>query len=148
VSDPVRPWPVLAEGGKYHPVETLQHLLCGHGLTVAVDGVFGPGTAAAVHDFQQRGRLPGDGVVGARTWSALIVTVASGSAGDAVCGVQEEFQFRNLSGDPRQGVQIDGVFGPQTEDAVVDFQQALGLDIDGIVGPITWRALISGMLSF
>ncbi len=148
MSDPVRPWPVLAEGDRYHPVETLQHLLRGQGLSVAVDGVFGAGTGAAVSAFQQREHLPGDGVVGARTWSALIVTVAAGSTGDAVRAVQEEFQFRNLSGDPRQGVQIDGAFGPRTEDAVVDLQQALGLDIDGIVGPITWRALISGMLSF
>jgi peptidoglycan hydrolase-like protein with peptidoglycan-binding domain len=37
--------------------------------------------------------------------------------------------------------------------AVRDFQRALHQDIpsvtvDGIVGPITWRALVSGMLSF
>jgi peptidoglycan hydrolase-like protein with peptidoglycan-binding domain len=31
---------------------------------------------------------------------------------------------------------------------VRSFQQALGLTIDGIVGPLTWRALVSGMLSF
>ena len=28
------------------------------------------------------------------------------------------------------------------------FQQALGIAVDGIVGPLTWRALVSGMLSF
>lgn len=63
-------------------------------------------------------------------------------------GVQEEFQFRNLSGDPSQGLQIDGIFGPRTEAAVRGFQQALGIGVDGIVGPLTWRGLVSGMLSF
>ena len=94
-----------------------------------------------------------DGIVGRNTWSALIVTVKRGSQGDAVRGVQEEFQFRNLSGDPSKGPQIDGIFGPVTEAAVRGFQQALAADIpsvavDGIVGPVTWQALVSGMLSF
>ena len=73
--------------------------------------------------------------------------VRSGDTGEAVRGVQEEFQFRNLSGDPSQGVQIDGIFGPKTDEAVRGFQQALGLSVDGIVGPLTWRALVSGMLA-
>lgn len=83
---------------------------------------------------------------GPRTWAALVVEVKRGSRGDAVRGVQKEFQFRNLSGDPTIGVQIDGVFGPATESAVRGFQQALQLSADGIVGPLTWRALVSGML--
>jgi peptidoglycan hydrolase-like protein with peptidoglycan-binding domain len=148
VSDQVRPWPVLVEGAKYHPVETAQYLLRRHGHLVAVDGVFGPVMSAALRAFQHNRHLVVDGCLGATTWNALIVQVSPGAVGDAVRGVQEEFQFRNLSCDPRQGVQIDGVFGKQTEDAVVDFQQALGLDIDGVVGLVTWRALISGMLSF
>ena len=83
----------------------------------------------------------------------MIVTVKKGSQGDAVRGVQEEFQFRNHSGDPSKGPQVDGIFGPMTEAAVRGFQQALATDIpsvavDGIVGPVTWRALVSGMLSF
>jgi peptidoglycan hydrolase-like protein with peptidoglycan-binding domain len=93
------------------------------------------------------------GIVGPQTWSALILTVAQGSSGDAVRGVQQEFQFRNLSGDPSKGLQIDGIFGPKTDAAVRGFQQALHQDIpsvtvDGIVGPVTWQALVSGMLSF
>jgi peptidoglycan hydrolase-like protein with peptidoglycan-binding domain len=83
---------------------------------------------------------------------ALVIQVKRGDRGDAVRGVQQEFQFRNESGDPSKGVQIDGSFGPQTDGAVRGFQQALSLDIpavvvDGIVGPITWQALVSGMLS-
>ncbi len=36
---------------------------------------------------------------------------------------------------------LDGVFGPQTRDAVVAFQRASGIRADGIVGPDTWIAL-------
>lgn len=97
--------------------------------------------------FQASRGLAVDGVVGPHTWSALIVIVRRGSRGQAVRGVQEEFQFRNLSGDPSQGLRIDGIFGPQTEAAVRGFQDALGIAVDGVVGPITWRALVSGMLA-
>ena len=149
----ISPWPVVKSGSGEHPTKTLQHLLRARGQSVAVDGVFGPNTTAAVKAFQTSRGLTADGIVGPVTWAALVVTVKSGSHGDAVRGVQEEFQFRNLSGDPNIGVQIDGVFGPGTDAAVRGFQHALSLDIpsvtvDGIVGPVTWQALVSGMLSF
>jgi len=35
------------------------------------------------------------------------------------------------------GVQVDGYFGPKTEEAVKQFQAKHGLKVDGIVGPIT-----------
>jgi peptidoglycan hydrolase-like protein with peptidoglycan-binding domain len=146
-------WPLVRQGANGHPVRTLQQLLRARGSTVAVDGAFGPRTDAAVRDFQRERHLTVDGVVGPATWSALVVTVRRGSEGDAVRGVQEEFQFRNLSGDPSKGLAVDGVFGPKTEEAVRGFQQALHADhssvaVDGIVGPVTWNALVAGLLSF
>jgi peptidoglycan hydrolase-like protein with peptidoglycan-binding domain len=152
-SGTLSPWPLVRMGDQQHPVQTLQYLLRARGHSVTVDGIFGPQTDAAVRAFQQQKGLAVDGIVGPQTWSALIITVARGSTGDAVRGVQQEFQFRNLSGDPSKGLQIDGIFGPKTDAAVRDFQQALHQDIpsvtvDGIVGPVTWQALVSGMLSF
>ncbi len=143
----ISPFPIVRRGARDHPVRTLQHLLRAHGRNVAVDGSFGPATEAAVRAFQQAHGQAGDGIVGPQTWPLLIVQVRRGRTGEAVRGVQEEFQFRNLSGDPRKGVQIDGSFGPKTDEAVRGFQQSLGIGVDGIVGPITWRALVSGMLS-
>ena len=147
MSDPIQPWPLVRQGSQHHPVETLQYLLAARGHRVTVDGIFGPGTDAAVRAFQQGKHLTVDGIVGPDTWSALIVQVSEGSTGDAVRGVQEEFQFRNLSGDPGKGLQYRWDLRTRTNAAVRGFQQALGLAIDGIVGPLTWRALVSGMLS-
>ena len=149
----ISPWPLVREGDQQHPVKTLQYLLRARGNGLAADGAFGPVTDAAVRGFQQQKGLAVDGIVGPATWAALVITVKQGSQGDAVRGVQEEFQFRNLSGDPSKGVQVDGIFGAKTDTAVRGFQQALHQDIpsvtvDGIVGPVTWQALVSGMLSF
>ncbi|MCW2637022.1 MAG: peptidoglycan-binding protein [Blastococcus sp.] len=149
----ILPFPLVRQGDQQHPVPTMQYLLRVGGQNVQVDGVFGPVTNTASRAFQQAEHLTVDGIVGPKTWGALVVIVKKGDQGDAVRGVQEEFQYRNESGDPTLGLQVDGVFGPMTDEAVRGFQQALAQDypevtVDGIVGPITWRALVSGMLSF
>jgi peptidoglycan hydrolase-like protein with peptidoglycan-binding domain len=45
------------------------------------------------------------------------------------------------------GIAVDGIFGPQTENAVESFQSSHGLTVDGIVGPQTSAALGGGSLT-
>lgn len=145
--DPIAPFPLVRRGDKIFPVRPLQQLLRARNHPVAVDGIFGPNTESAVKSFQQSKGLAVDGIVGPNTWSKLIVQVKKGSTGDAVRGVQEVIKFHDQSDGEAPPVQIDGIFGPRTDAFVRGFQTAVGTPSDGIVGPITWRALVSGMLS-
>jgi peptidoglycan hydrolase-like protein with peptidoglycan-binding domain len=128
----ISPWPVVKSGSNAHPVKTLQYLLRARGHSVAADGVFGPNTEVAVKAFQSGHGLVANGIFDAATWAPLVLPVKKGSRGDAVKGVQEEFQFRNLSGDPSKGPQVDCIFGPVTDSAVRGFQHALSLDIPSV----------------
>lgn len=144
----ILPWPLVRHApNEIFPVRTLQDLLRARGHSVAVDGIFGPLTEAAVKAFQQSNGLAADGIVGPLTWPKLIVQVQKGSTGDAVRGVQEVMRFHDQSGGEGEPILVDGIFGPQTDHWVRGFQNAVDIDVDGIVGPITWRALVSGMLS-
>ena len=144
----ILPWPLVKRRAtEIFPVRTLQQLLRARGYTVAVDGIFGPITEGAVKDFQQSKGLAADGIVGPQTWPKLVVQVQNGSTGDAVRGVQEVMKFHDQSDGEGPPIHVDGIFGPQTNRFVRGFQNAIDIDVDGIVGPVTWRALVSGMLS-
>ncbi|MGC0208695.1 glycoside hydrolase domain-containing protein [Streptomyces levis] len=108
------------------------------------DGIFGPGTATAAGNFQSGVGLASDGVIGARTWTALLShgtapTLREGATGEAVTRLQ-----RALTAALARTVSIDGVFGPGTTQAVRDYQSTRGLVNDGVVGSATWGALQSG----
>ncbi len=131
-------WPLIKEGDRdseeSNGVIKVQLLLNHRGADLAVDQVFGPATTAAVRDFQQANGLTADGQVGDETWPKLIVTVRQGDQGDAVKAAQTQWRF----------LERDGVFGPETENAVRLFQEQAGLAVDGIVGPETWQAMGNG----
>ena len=63
---------VLSKGYVSPSVETMQNLLADLGYKLEADGQFGSETEAAVKKFQDRSRLTVDGIVGAKTWKALI----------------------------------------------------------------------------
>jgi peptidoglycan hydrolase-like protein with peptidoglycan-binding domain len=147
-TDPIAPWPLVKRSPtRIFPVRPLQQLLRARNHPVTVDGIFGPNTEAAVEAFQQSKGLAADGIVGPQTWPKLVVQVKQGDSGDAVRGVQEVMKFHDQSDGEGPAINVDGIFGPITDNWVRGFQTAVGTASDGIVGPITWRALVSGMLS-
>lgn len=132
-------WPTVKRGDRGSRVRTIQYLLNQSGSRLTVDGVFGAGTETAVRAFQKRAGLGADGIVGNATWPKLVVTVKTGSKGDAVRAVQD--QLRSVYG--YTGVAVDGAFGAKTETAVKGFQRKFMLTADGIVGATTWDALVT-----
>src|SRR5262245_24487545 len=72
MSGTISPWPVAQNGAQGHPVKTLQYLLRARGHHLAIDGVFGPGTEAAVKAFQTSKNLAPVGIVSPQTWTALV----------------------------------------------------------------------------
>ncbi|RMI30258.1 N-acetylmuramoyl-L-alanine amidase [Streptomyces triticirhizae] len=135
----------LRDGSTGPQVTALQYLLNQNGQNAgAVDGQFGPATGAAVRGFQTAKGLTADGVVGPRTWTALLSagstpTLSQGSSGEAVSRLQ-----RALTAALGETLAIDGQFGPNTAAAVREYQSSRGLGADSIVGPQTWAALQGG----
>ena len=64
-----------------------------------------------------------------------------GGRGDDVRDLQTALAGLGFTDARDRALQVDGVFGARTTEAVHAFQQAQGLDIDGIVGPATRGAL-------
>lgn len=65
-------------------------------------------------------------------------TIKRGSRGDSVRTLQTALNNAGYSLD------VDGIFGDKTYNAVRQYQRANGLSVDGIVGTNTWGALMGG----
>ena len=133
-----------------------------------VDGIFGAQTEAAVIRFQEIFNLTPDGVVGRSTWNALVrYYVAVTSLAELRSQGQQFYSINWANSNPiQQGdrgvkvehlqymlqvlssyiqeippVTIDGVFGPNTRDAVLAAQRRFGLPQTGVVDFDTWEAI-------
>lgn len=137
---------VLRRGSKGPMVVRLQNGLNRAGYDVGtVDGLFGTRTQAAVRAFQRANGLPESGVVDFNTWLAIApyldsrdIYLRRGDRGMLVRIAQTALARAGFN----PGT-ADGVFGPNTQNAVRAFQQAKGLTVDGIIGPRTWTALMA-----
>lgn len=129
-------YPSVSQGASGWVPTVIQYLVRARGISVVVDGVFGPACASAVRSFQSGRGLYADGLVGPVTWTALILPLEEGKSGDLVRGLQTALNARGAS------LLVDGGFGSVTTTAVRSFQSRNGLVADGLVGPVTWSVLI------
>jgi N-acetylmuramoyl-L-alanine amidase len=93
-----------------------------------VDGIFGPDTLRAVHDFQQNVGLNADGVCGHATYRALQRLSPRTSDGRGVAAIREQESLRTLAG-LLLGARV--VVGHETSSSPLARQVAKRLRADG-----------------
>lgn len=162
----------LNPGDKGDLVKALQTKLKELGYyTGAIDGIYGSGTEAAVRKFQRANNLSVDGQAGVLTLtrlytsgsvvSAATATVKPTATPAATAAAQSTGALANVTllkqGDKGTAVKAlqerlkelgylasaDGIYGPQTYNAVVNFQKRNGLTADGVAGKMTLNRLTS-----
>ena len=152
-------------------VKNIQYLLAYLGLfydnipPVSLDGIYGPATENAVRAFQSAFDLPNTGVVDLATWDVLYRTYLGfiatipfkytegitlpypgiplrlGSESETVRLLQEYLNDIAAFFPQIPTVNPTGYFGPQTEAAVIAFQNFKGLEPSGTVAAATWNEI-------
>ena len=168
-----RPFPeVLQEGDTGIAVQSLQYYLAviayfssGALPAIAIDGIYGPATTAAVRAFQELVGLPADGIVGRQTflriqqaYEDILATLPPGIEGDRAKPYPGYFLSEGQEGEDVRNLQtylrgiaeytgvipvipVTGYFGTQTRDTVSALQAQNGLPVNGAVGPVTWNLI-------
>ena len=130
-----------------------------------IDGIFGQTTLDSLHSWQMEFNQPETNLVDEFTWNALEATFLSlaagvpdstvptaapeypgyvmtlGSAGGAVSQLQQAMNGIAQLYCVADFVPNDGVYGESTRDAVLAFQQGLGLPPTGVVDLNTWNKI-------
>ena len=147
---------LLKQGSAGVEVRKLQGRLAELGYYAGgVDGIYGETTVTAVKAFQRNNGLSGDGQAGEQTQKKLYSATANyannpvttadpgasrslelGMTGNDVYAMQQRLiELRYLTG------VADGVFGQETQDALIAFQKNNSITADGKAGPATLRKL-------
>jgi peptidoglycan hydrolase-like protein with peptidoglycan-binding domain len=151
----------LKIGSRGDAVKSLQQTIMNAGFSVVggADGIFGVLTATALKSFQNANGLETSGVVDEATVAQLtkvgtgsggtghdptvttspLLGLRYGSIGSDVKALQEALIAAGVS--VRGGA--DGVFGPATQAALKQYQQAKGISQSGVVDAATANALAS-----
>ncbi|MFI3253480.1 MAG: peptidoglycan-binding protein [Eubacteriales bacterium] len=135
-----------------------------------VNGVFGRETENAVKEFQRVFKLSVDGVVGKATWYRLVYLYTGvnqlselvslgqnfyelsfqysgelrlGNRGDSVSVLQYMLSFLAEFNRSLRVIPVDGVFGEETESALMNYQKVRGLPATGIANYDTWSNIYS-----
>ncbi len=164
----------LSEGMSGSSVRVLQYFLAYVGSfldsipIITVDGVYGPATVNAVNAFQRTYGLPETGVVDLLTWDTLynvylglIETVSlyytegvvipfpgrilrPGDEGDDVRVLQEYLNYIGTTYAEIPSINVDGIYGNQTADAIFAFASLFGIPTEtAYVNSILWDAIAS-----
>jgi len=133
----------LGPGSSGEPVADLQRRVASLGFTTDSDpvGTYGEATHQAIASFQASRGLRSDGICGDQTWAAVVEAGyhlgdrrlyqrTPMMRGDDVADLQ-----RRLGALGFDAGKVDGIFGPDTAEALVEFQRNAGLTVDGIFGP-------------
>ena len=134
-----------------------------------VDGFFAETTDTAVRSFQSIFNLQVDGIVGKATWYQIQYIyyavkkindlnsegltledipqqfhspLAEGMTGNDVRVMQYYLAFIAQYDTSVNPINIDGIFGPMTRNAVIAFQKAYELEVTGIVNAVTYNRMI------
>lgn len=134
---------------------------------IAYTGIFDPQTRAAVIEFQKIMGLPITGIVDEETWDLLFRTIlgifntlppqevylprfrypgkeymkGQGIEQPEIFIIQEMLSYLSLVIPSIPPISEQGVFGEETEKAVIAFQNMVGLEPTGIVNEVTWNEL-------
>lgn len=132
---------------------------------VAIDGIFGQSTENAVRAFQEAYGLPVTGIVDEQTWVDLYnayrgILLSSpqyyngtpvtlfpgylllfGMQGEEIRLLQQYLSKLSTVYTEIPNVNVTGVFGQATRDAVIATQNLFGLNPTGIVDALTWDAI-------
>lgn len=129
------------------------------------DGIYGPRTEASVRKFQELFGLKVDGIVGRTTWYEMVRlytaiyrlselrskgqqfysvswaypnAIQQGDRGQSVRQLQYMLSIISEFVSQVPPVEIDGIFGPATRNAVISAQRYFGLPETGAVDEDTW----------
>lgn len=148
-----------------HPVRSdimTQVVLKSYGFyTGKIDGQFGNKSREALVKFQGKNNLSPDGVIGEETCKlflnknlivrhAVLETSLSISNDEPLNKYSQELYdvqliLKNLN---LYNSTVDGIDGPATKTAIINFQRKAGLVTDGVLGPKTFAALEKGKNAF
>ncbi|GAA3765459.1 peptidoglycan-binding domain-containing protein [Salinactinospora qingdaonensis] len=139
---PPRPWPVLSHGDTGWRVTMVEFLLQAAGFYTGARpaGVMDYELVAAIRNYQIAHDLPESGRLDSPTWSELAhrIGVGPGSLGPQVKAVQS-----GLNGGYGHDLAVDGIYGPNTRGAILQFQRSKGLTPNGVVAYTVFQAMIT-----
>jgi peptidoglycan hydrolase-like protein with peptidoglycan-binding domain len=150
--------PQVSYGDSNQHVLGLQLALRAKGYQLNGTGNYAQNTLTAVQDYQRKHGINPSGIVGSKTWHALVGSLPPSYSGEGWAtppsfgitpGEHNQEKTSTLYNAVmrihpyvEQGIPYEGAtYGPGMQRIVQDFQRRAGINPSGIVGPKTWDAL-------